>query len=207
MTCEHANSNNKTVKNEGPADLEEKGRVKFFYHSPSSKLPIRDILNEQGAGPKTEPHIEIGAENYLGDCYQRYIRNFAKSREKYLFLMTRCRNKDLGDKNNKRFIVGYIEKSFSGERDNSVFIKGPVHMYSFDDSISTLKLKYSNRIRMKLVNEKDTRTILDHFNGKEDIVMVCVEAVATLDKNSLTCNKNACLFKKECLRRKILRSC
>jgi hypothetical protein len=50
--------------------LEEKGRLQFFFHSPSSELPIRDILNEHGKGHKTEPHIEIGAENYINCCYQ-----------------------------------------------------------------------------------------------------------------------------------------
>ncbi len=28
-------------------NLEEKGRLQFFFHSPSSILPIRDVLNEQ----------------------------------------------------------------------------------------------------------------------------------------------------------------
>ena len=37
--------------------LEERGRLHFFYHSPSSQLPIRDVLGEQGHNKKTEPHI------------------------------------------------------------------------------------------------------------------------------------------------------
>jgi len=34
------------------ARLEEKGRLQFFFHSPSSELPIRDVLNEQKKGHK-----------------------------------------------------------------------------------------------------------------------------------------------------------
>jgi len=40
-------------------DLEDSGREQFFWHYSKSKLPIRDIIR------KTEPHIEVGAENYL----------------------------------------------------------------------------------------------------------------------------------------------
>jgi len=47
------------------------GMVQYFYHLPSSKLPIRDVLNEQGKGHKTEPHIEIGAENFCAECHAR----------------------------------------------------------------------------------------------------------------------------------------
>jgi hypothetical protein len=50
--------------------LEERGRLQFFFHSHSSELHIRDVLNEQKRGYKTEPHIEIGAENYIFCCYQ-----------------------------------------------------------------------------------------------------------------------------------------
>ncbi|KKN43011.1 hypothetical protein LCGC14_0707370, partial [marine sediment metagenome] len=46
-------------------NLEDKGRLQYFFHSPSSELPIRDVLDEQKKGHKTEPHIEIGAENYI----------------------------------------------------------------------------------------------------------------------------------------------
>lgn len=40
------------------------GREHYFQHYSKSKLPIRDVI------VKTEPHIEIGAENYLRRCYQ-----------------------------------------------------------------------------------------------------------------------------------------
>jgi hypothetical protein len=79
-----------------PENLDEMGRIQFFFHSRSSKLPIRDILNEQKQGHKTEPHIEIGAENYISCCYQKNnIVPFLKSREKYLFLFTTCKNREL----------------------------------------------------------------------------------------------------------------
>lgn len=50
--------------------LKEKGRLHFFYHSPLSSLPIRDVTDEQGAGCKTEPYVEHHAVNYLNRCNQ-----------------------------------------------------------------------------------------------------------------------------------------
>lgn len=86
--------------------LDERGRLQFFFHSPSSSLPIRDVLNEQRSGCKTEPHIEIGAENFLNCCYQsNNIIPFLRSREKYLFLFTKCKNANLSQYN-KKLIVG-----------------------------------------------------------------------------------------------------
>ena len=55
--------------------LLEAGMVKYFYHSPSSDLPVRDVLGEYNDKNtnKTEPHIEIGVENFLKKCYQNNI--------------------------------------------------------------------------------------------------------------------------------------
>lgn len=86
---------------------EKTGRLHFFYHCPCSQLPVRDFLGIQGQGRKTEPHIEKCAENYCQECVQRNIVGFLKSKEKYLFLFTTCRNA-LFDK--QRFVVGYIRK-------------------------------------------------------------------------------------------------
>ena len=185
----------KIIKNETPNNLKEKGRIKFFFHAPSSDLPIRDVLGEQVNEIKTEPHIK--------DCYQKYIKNFSIGDEKYLFLMTTCRNKKLTTKNNKRFIVGYIEKDFIGKRGSSAFIKGTIYIYTFDDSIPTSELKYSNHVRMKLIGEKETRMILDHFGGRKNIIVECVKEIIYLDKNNVTCKKANCLFAGECLRGKV----
>jgi len=97
-------------------NLREKGRLQYFYHSPSSELPVRDVLGEQKAkgksvGQKTEPHIEIGAENYINCCYQRKnIVPFLKSEEKYLFLFTTCKCQNLKVHYGEKFVVGYIIK-------------------------------------------------------------------------------------------------
>ena len=91
-----------------------KGMVQYFYHSPSSKFPIRDVLNEQRKGYKTEPHIEIGAENFCVECYQNNIKKFVERKLNYLFLITTCKNKEVNRKYGKdtnQFIVGYIKKS------------------------------------------------------------------------------------------------
>jgi len=92
-------------------NLKEKGRLQFFFHSPSSELPIRDVLNEQKRGHKTGPHIEIGAENFINCCYQsKNILPFLKSDEKYLFLFTTCRNENLKRFYNERYIIVFIIK-------------------------------------------------------------------------------------------------
>lgn len=81
--------------------LKEEGMLQYFYHSPSSKIPIRDVLGENmidshSVGRKTEPHLEIGAENYIRRCWARNISRFIEENKKYLFLLTVCKNKDPG---------------------------------------------------------------------------------------------------------------
>ena len=97
------------------------GMVQYFYHSPSSSLPVRDVRNEQGQGSKTEPHIEFGlgagvpglaAENQLKDCYQANLRRFHRDvleprGEGTLYLVTRCANRSLAQYN-LQYIVGWM---------------------------------------------------------------------------------------------------
>jgi hypothetical protein len=186
--------------------LKEKGRVQYFYHSPSSELPIRDVLNEQREGHKKEPHIEIGAENYWVGCYQsNNIRPFINNEEKYLFLMTTCRNKNLKSFYGKKFIVGYISKeAFGKNRKDTFFVKGKTALFSFKDSIPIERLGYSKFTRTKLIDEKDTNKILKHLRKKKNILLKCVKEIKKLDENNMTCarikDRKKCLFKDECLR-------
>ena len=178
------------------------GRGQFFYHSPSSPLPIRDVLNEQNKGNKTEPHIEIGAENYWSSCLQsNNIRPLLENGEKYLFLMTTCRNKKLPHYG-KRYIVGYIVNEEHGKNakgNNVYFVKGKTYLYSFEDSY-----EYSIKIRTKRMDETETERILNHFNGRRNILRECIDEIKRVDKNSMTClrvrDASTCKFAGECLR-------
>jgi len=165
-------------------DLEERGRLHFFYHSPSSKLPVRDVLNEQKHEYKTEPYIEKCAENYCGECNQANIRGFLKSKEKYLFLFTTCRYK--GSKHlGKVYIVGYIEKKRYELRPGGFYAAiGPLKMFSFNDAWPLGKSMYDNNPRQmqKKLSPGRTQQILDHFEGKENILDRCCIAVEKLKR-------------------------
>ena len=182
MACHQKQNSkvNKLVPNF--SDLEEKGRLHFFYHSPSSKLPIRDVLNEQNHGYKTEPYIERGAENYCMDCNQLSIRGFLKGCEKYLFLFTTCRggqSRHVG----KIYVVGYIKKkSWELRRKGLYAVMGPLKVFSFSDAYYLGKSTSNNNPRQlpKSLSERETQHILDHFEGKKDILNRCRTAVERL---------------------------
>lgn len=194
-------------------NLEEKGRIQYFYHSPSSKLPVRDILNEHGKEHKTEPHIEIGAENYISCCYQSNIKNFVKSNEKYLFLVTTCRNKNKNkelnektdEKKTNQFIVGYIIKEKAFDTGGHICIRGSTFIYSFDDSIpvkdicgknfsrSENKGKTLSLSRDVFVDNQKTERILKHFDKKTNIFSKCIEEIKKLDARNPKKEDKTCL--------------
>ena len=184
--------------------LKEIGRLKFFYHCPTSKLPIRNVLEGKKIGEKTEPHIEIGVENYLNRCYQDYLKNAIKNKEKYIFWMTTCKNSSLPEYK-KRMIVGYLELPKSEEiaQDRS-FFKGKPFIFDFKDSLQVTELGYTAFPRMQLVNEENTKKILAHFKGKEDIREECVEEIKVNDPKNITCYRKSknfeCLYENECSR-------
>lgn len=194
-------------------DLEEKGRLQYFFHSPSSKLPIRDVLNEQKRGYKTEPHIEIGAENYINRCYQsNNILPFLKSKGKYLFLFTTCKAKD-HKYYNRKCVVGFISKKkyldILKKRSNKSHyaVLGDTRIYSFNDSLPVNYLGYKEGIRVKKVDENETGIILTHFKSKMNILNNCIKEIKRLDKNNYTCKKDSenfeCKLINQCLRWKI----
>jgi len=142
LTCR----NGRRCKRQGS---EKRGRLHFFYHSPSSELPVRDVKGEQGAGQKTEPYIEKDAENYYVCCYQNNIRAFLRStEERYLFLCTTCMNEELAGQYDKRFIVGYIEKGKCIRRTkNRVAVQGPTKLCSFRDAYPLANLRRERNFR------------------------------------------------------------
>lgn len=194
-------------------NLKEKGRLQFFFHSPSSRLPIRDVLDEQKRGYKTEPHIEIGAENYINRCYQsNNIVPFLQSKGKFLFLFTTCKVKD-HKYYNRKCIVGFISKknylSILKKLSNKSHyaVLGDIYLFSFNDSLPINYLGYKEGIRVKKVDEKETRIVLNHFKDKKNIKNDCVKEIKRLDKNNKTCKKDSenfeCKLRNQCLRWKV----
>lgn len=181
------------------------GMVQYFYHSPSSKLPIRDVLNEWGKGYKPEPHIEAGAENLLSSCYQRNIKKMAQSDRNYLFLITKCANPRMKNFYDNQYIIGYILKKETGERKGRIFIRGETFLFDFQDSLLTKAIFGWNFNQPKLcsmpyVDEEKTSRILGSFSGKENILEKCIHEIDMLDSGGFTCYPHICGFRDSCLR-------
>jgi hypothetical protein len=169
-------------------NLAETGRLQFFYHSPRSKYPVRDVTNEQGQGWKLEPHIEKNAENYYDECYQNNIIPFLCSDEKYLFLFTNCKNGNTY--RGKQVIVGYIVKENGFRRPNKdgggfhYAVQGETKLFSFQDAFPLERLVQS-KVRMKKCSLEETKTILNHFKGKENVLTMCINEINRLEREIL----------------------
>lgn len=162
--------------------LQEKGRIKFFFHSPNNRLPVRNVLIG-----KTEPHIEKNAENYCARCYQNEtIIPFLTSNEKYLFLFTTNKNEH-SPYCNYRYIVGYLEKQNHKKIGYAHYaVIGKIKLFSFKDSFPLIdivpkKNKVMNYRVLKIDLEK-TKILLNHFKNKTNIYDECVEEVKKLKK-------------------------
>jgi len=193
-------------------DLEGIGREQFFYHYSRSKLPIRKIAARKAKNAKTEPHIEIGAENYLRACIPRNVRGFCYSREKYLFLCTSCQSKELGKGYlHHRFIVGYIQKESCKGMGNRCAVFGKTYMVPFDKKLRYERLGFKAIRPMQRFNDKQTAKLLklihSHRNIRESCIreMIRQEAIAT--KNGMKipidgeCLQDECMLRNKCLRR------
>jgi hypothetical protein len=86
------------------------GVFQYFYHCSGEELPIRDILNRQKHGYKTEPHYENLTENWCRECMNGRIKSANRKRLNYLFLVTRYRN---GNhlRNGKLLVVGFLYRA------------------------------------------------------------------------------------------------
>lgn len=162
-------------------DLDETGRLQFFYHSPRSRLPVRDVLNGQGQGYKTEPHIEKNAENHCRKCVQRNVQGFLRSRERYLFLFTRSMNRQI--KHSGRLsVVGYIVKEDYEFRPGRFYaVSGETRLFSFEDAYP-LRSDANPRHMKKTLGRVETGRILDHFDGKRNILNICIAQVRELKR-------------------------
>ncbi|MDX1747727.1 MAG: hypothetical protein R3324_17470, partial [Halobacteriales archaeon] len=100
-------------------------RAIYFFHEPTSTLPVRNMTSRH----KLEPHIEygadrglndesvIGAENFCNECYQHAVQRLLRNDEEYLFLVTYPKHPDIEPKANQ--IVGYIRNEQRCEIDDN----------------------------------------------------------------------------------------
>ena len=160
---------------------------------------------------KTEPHIEIEAENYLRRCYQRSIRWFIENNMKYIFLLTKCRNKRLKRFYGEQFIVGYIERREVGQHRGHYFVKGEVKIAHFEESYPILNLFNRKLSRRELLSHRyyvldsdKTAEIIQFLKNSRNILRECVEEIKRLDPCNKTCHyaqdPGKCMFFQECLR-------
>lgn len=162
-------------------NLEETGWTVFFYHYPYSTLPIRDIRR------KTEPHIEIGADNFLRRCHQdNAIIPFLKSKAKYLFFSTVCENPPRYGRIKQ--IVGYIEKKGFIKRDDKkgtfYAVLGEPFFIPFKFAPTHREFGLINGRRFGSVNGQITRKILTFFSNIENIFIQCVKEIYDACKSS-----------------------
>jgi hypothetical protein len=182
-------------------DLEETGRLHFFYHCRGCDLPVRDVTDRK----KTEPHLEVSAENFCSECNQRLLRGFLKSSEKYLFLMTRCLY--AGSKmHGKHCVVGIMlkERVFQMSRNQQSWmaVAGTTRMFGFDDAYPLDQHGELNPFHMrKRVTADKTVKMLEHFSNQEDVLAQCRDRLEKLDPAGMTCVAG-CPFKGgECQRK------
>ena len=166
-------------------DLDDSGRLHYFYHSPSSGLPVRDVLNELSQGYKTEPYLEKNAENYCCECMQANIRGFLRSREKYLFLVTRMQR--AGTKySGVLFVVGYIEKGTARSHEwrpgGYYAVVGVTNIYSFSKAYPLGSMTNFRHYPRK-VTERLTATILEHLSDGRNILAECLIELERLKRD------------------------
>lgn len=188
-------------------NLEDIGREQFFWQYPQSKLPIRDISK------KTEPHIEIGVENYLRPCLQRNIRGFCHSPEKYLFLCTTCKNREVGGGKffGKRFVVGYIKKKGCRNTGDYLAVIGETYMVPFNNKLNYGSLGFNRSRGMQKFDKKDTKRLLRLIHSQRNIRVNCMKEMIAKEKDGRKkgkdipiydeCLGSECEFRRNCLRR------
>jgi hypothetical protein len=182
MGCKSAGPVGKDTLIVNQHDLDETGRLQYFYHSPASDLPVRDVLNQLGRGYKTEPHLEKRAENYCSGCLQPNIKSFLQSNEKYLFLVTRCMKRDsrhFGD----HYVVGYIRKRSHEYRPSGFYaVIGDTKIYGFDDAYRLPQMS-NFRHQGRKVDRQTTSRMLDYFDTATNILARCLAELELLKKH------------------------
>jgi len=173
-----------------PEELGDESYIQYFYHHENSELPIRDVTNTKGKGPKTEPCIERKAENYCSTCIQHVLQSFATDpSRRYLFLFTRCRNENLENHYWNQYIVGYIDKRRAlrindprNPENSWIGSQGPMKLVSFDDGYPLSWIDRPDLPYFKNLTEDQTWEILNHLRQAENIYNECLQRVEELEE-------------------------
>lgn len=161
-------------------NLGDKRQLQFFFHSPDSPLPVRDIVGKS----KTEPHLEKRAENYCNECYQRNIRGFLNDDSgKYLFLFTKCRNEELLNAYDTRYVVGYVQKDRRLDMGEHLAAQESAQMVDFSDAVPLSEVVESYQyVRSKILDESTTATLAEQLDAKESILEDCLDQIDRLKR-------------------------
>jgi hypothetical protein len=157
--------------------LNYKGQIQYYFSDKNSLLPVRDVINSQKKGFKTEPHFENGSENFLKKCMQSNIVKVINNDVKYLFLLTRCMNKKLPYYKNQ-YIVGFIKINnilHINKNDNKwKSVQGDIKIVNWNNAIPVLDYYTKNfdRPRIGIYGKFDNIMVnefLNWFKNKKDI--------------------------------------
>jgi len=193
--------------------LTNTGRVQSVISSKNSSWAVRNV-NTGSKGLKTEPHLEAGigfaSENLFKFCYQDNVKSHVFSSEKYLFLLTVCRNPEFPSLLGERVINGYIKKVGYGCRETKDgkkrwFVFGDPFAVGFSDAIPVSSLGLNEYIRVQLIDEKKTNQIMARFSDIPNSTNKYIQEIERLDPLGLTCSLKKgeeCLFESTCLRQK-----
>jgi hypothetical protein len=157
-------------------ELEDTGWVQVFGHFANSRLPIRDVRRE------TEPHIEVGATNYVKRSARTNYRSFCHSPSRYLFLTTTCKNCAAGKGRflGKRFVVGYIQRIMCVARQNHWSVFGKVWIVPFDARLELGVLGLS--ARRQRFDKTETRRLVRLLQARPNIRDECVKEMLRVEE-------------------------
>ena len=171
------------------------GVVKYFYHSPSSALPVPDVLGEV-KNPKTEYHPlsdTYFAENWVSECQQPTIRMVADRDLDTLFWVTRCRDRE-STFYKQQLIVGYLQVDAVVSRPtvrggqiirmHPALVGTPV-LVGFADALSTKKVfgfvyKRPEFLHRQFVPENLSSDLKTHLNDAQNIATLCAREIERL---------------------------
>lgn len=185
------------------------GFFQYYFSDRFSTLPIRDVNNTCGQGFKTEPHLEIGAENYIKKCTQSKITSAIKNHLLSMFLVTKCRNKELKEFFDKQFIVGFIRiqdiiQRTNKKGENFFAVMGKPKIVSYKDAICVPDLYGKNLDRgdlNKKLTDEEVMSFLNHLDKKEDITPQWIEEIDRIDQQQSSClGASECKFLNLCKR-------
>jgi hypothetical protein len=86
------------------------GKLCYHYCSKQSHLPIRDVLNDHGEGPKKEPNYETATYNWCARCNRRSVHAAIRHGLSHILFITKYTGVEtIGECHKGCFIVGYYK--------------------------------------------------------------------------------------------------